>query len=77
MAHSADGTSETTVQHNRPSIGVEIAASGTRLTARHAASGTIHHRRFAAPPASDDAVAILNDLIAEVIRDDATPVRTP
>ena len=77
MAHSADDTSETTVQHNSLSIGIEIAESGTRLTARHAASGTILRRRLAAPPAPDEAVAALNDLIAEVIRDDATPYAHP
>jgi glucokinase len=52
-------------------IGIEITDSGTRLTAKHATSGTIHHRRIAAPPTPDEAVTALNDLIAEVIRDDA------
>jgi glucokinase len=52
-------------------IGIEVADSGTRLTAKHAASGTIHHRRLAAPPSPDEAIAALNDLLAEVIRDDA------
>ena len=52
-------------------IGVEIAESGTRLAAKQAASGTTHRRRLSAPPSPDEAVDALNDLIAEVIRDEA------
>jgi len=52
-------------------IGVEIADGGTRLIAKHATSGTIHRRRFAASPNPDEVVDALNDLIAGVIRDDA------
>ena len=71
MAHSADDASETTVPHIRPSIGIEIADGATRLTAKHTASETLHRRRLAAPPHPDEAVDTLNDLIAEVIHDEA------
>lgn len=50
-------------------IGVEITDSGTRLIAKHAASGVIHRRRLAAPLPPDETVTALNDLIAEVMRD--------
>jgi glucokinase len=59
------------ITEDNNTIGIEVAESGTRLTAKHAASGTIHHRRLAAPPSPDEGVTALNDLIAEVIRDDA------
>jgi glucokinase len=57
------------IAESNNTIGIEITDSGTRLTAKHAASSTIHHRRIAGPPTPDEAIAALNDLIAEVIRD--------
>lgn len=58
-------------------IGIEIADGGTRWYAKHTTSSTIHRRRLAAPPTPDEAVAALNDLIAEVIRDDAAAYPHP
>ncbi len=58
-------------------IGIEIADGGTRLYAKHAISSTIRRRRLAAPPTADEAVAALNDLIAEVMRDDTAPHARP
>src|SRR5690348_11927315 len=58
-------------------IGIEIADGGTRLTAKHVASDTIHRRRLAAPLNPDEAVDALNDLIAEVSHDEATSHADP
>lgn len=62
----------TTIEVNN-AIGIEIADGGMRLTAKHATTNTIHRRRLASPPTPDEAIDALNDLIAEVTRDDAAP----
>ncbi|HKW21967.1 MAG TPA: ROK family protein [Ktedonobacterales bacterium] len=58
-------------------IGIEFTDGGTRLAAKHAANGTIHRRRLAAPPTPEEAITALNNLIAEVIRDDGSPNAHP
>ncbi len=58
-------------------IGIEIADGGMRLAARHGITGATRHRRLSAPPDPDEAVDTLNDLIAEVIRDDTAPHTHP
>lgn len=63
--------------HPTTSIGVEIADGGMRLAARLGSTNSaIHRRRLSAPPDPDEALAALNDLIGETLRDDAA-LNTP
>jgi glucokinase len=65
MAHSTNG--------NSGAVGIEIADSGTRLVAvlaEHCETpGRRWRRRLAAPPSPDEMLPILDDLIAEVLRE--------
>jgi glucokinase len=68
MAHSP----HVAAQPAAASVGIEIADGGMRLkVARAPMNGVIRHRRLGAPPDPEEAIAALNELIAQVIQDDS------
>jgi glucokinase len=67
LPHAEDATTATPAI----AVGLEIADSGTRLAAYVAGEpeGRRWHRRLAAPPSPAEAVAALQTLVADVVRD--------